>query len=102
MYFKHIQLNQVFTAVLLGGPSYGMVLILGSNTLSVRKQEHFISARKLSSTTSILEKKKIPCSRLKGEKPKEIRKKTRKLFLMARFNMYLKGGERAITCIFIS
>lgn len=76
MYFKHIQLNQVFTAVLLGGPSYGMVLILGSSTLSVRKQEHFISARKLSSTTSILEKKKIPCSRLKGEKPKEIRKKT--------------------------
>lgn len=79
-----------------------MVLILGSNTLSVRKQEHFISARKLSSTTSILEKKKIPCSRLKGEKPKEIRKNTRKLFLMARFNVYLRVEERAITCIFIS
>jgi len=45
-----------------------MVLILGSNTLNVRKQEHFISARKLSSTTSTLEKKKIACSRLKSEK----------------------------------
>lgn len=100
---SNIQPNQVCTALLVGGPSYGMVLILGSNTLSVRKQEHFISARKRSSTTSILEKKKkqIPCSRLKGEKPKEIRKKIRKLLLMARFNSYLKVGERAVTYTFI-
>lgn len=46
-------------------------------------------------------KKQIPCSRLKGEKPKEIRKKIRKLLLMARFNSYLKVGERAVTYTFI-
>lgn len=58
-YFKHIQPSKVFSAVLVGGLSYGMVLILGSNTLSVRKQVHFISAWKLSSTTSILQKEKF-------------------------------------------